>query len=523
MGKADTQTVIGAWTCAQTLHRSQGLKSALVSLERDVRQLVQSGNVGEALQLAKKTFGLCSTQALSLSPAEAVSVLRQAKALLDLVERNTQDSVFFSALFSLQLLAANSLANAFKSAHDLYQAYTTLVHAIELIHNYTNPPHRSTLQYMASTLVNCSTIQLDLKMFPEAIKSAEHCLHLLQSPLSRVKKSSKSVAVARSRGAALFNIAVAKEALGDKHDALNAYMTFVQFSHECKEFGETEAVSEAEAAIKELQNKSPAIASDIQPETPSLPRLSLIQHKAELPSGYTDIPKYYSEKRLAQLHAMIARGSKSTFVSSQEYFGLQVKKELRLDEDLKHLEKWQAREGSSTDRNDERKGIVKLRQRRYRRRIKGPAEPRGLDCFCKCISALQQEPPLPAPHSFSPRAALTTRTPSSPRKSDFFLTALRPSSNISTQRHAKEEIELIMSEIQTDIKSLKGSPTRKVQTPQPNTQSELAASTLKPKEVPQPPSLIWKGLFTSVLGAGESRAQKRRATVSFKLHKDIES
>lgn len=522
MGKADTQTVIGAWSCAQTLHRSQGLKSALVSLERDVRQLVQSGSVGEALQLAKKTLGLCSTQALDLSPAEAVSVLRQAKALLDLVERNTHDSAFSSALFSLQLLAANSLANAFKSAHDLYQAYTSLVHAVELIHNYTVPPHRSTLQYMASTLVNCSTIQLDLKMFPEAIKSAEHCVQLLQCPLSRVTKSSKSVAVARSRGAALFNIAVAQEALGDKQGALNAYIAFVQFSHECKEFRETETVSEAETAIKELQNKSPAIASDIQPETPSLPRLSLTPHKAQLPMGYTDIPKYYSDKRLAQLHAMIARGSKSTFVSPQEYFGLQVKKELLLDEDLKHFEKWQAREGSSTDRNIERKGIMKLRQRRYRRRIKGPTEPRGLDYFCKCISALQQEPPLPVPHSFSPRTALTSRTPSSPRKSDFFLTALRPSSNISAQRNAKEEIELMMSEIQTDIKSLKGSPTRQVQTPQLNKLSELAASVLRPKEVP-PPSLMWKGLFASALGAGESRAQKRRATVSFKLHKDIES
>lgn len=518
MGKSDSLAVAGAWSCAQTLHRSQGFKSALVSLDRDVRQLIQSGSTSEALQLIKKTLGLCSAPAVS--PADAIAALRQTKALLDLADRNTQETC--TALFPLHLLTANSLASAFKSAHDLHQAYVTLIRAIELIRDCAMPQPCSTLQYMASTLVNCSTVQLDLKLFPQAVKSAEHCLQLLHCRFSRVGRRKKDRAMIQSYGAALFNLAVAEEAMGNRQDALRAYVAFVQFADKCEEFAGAETVSEAETAIQELQCSLQSPALEGTPDIPALPRLSLTQRKATLPIGFSDRPKYYSAKRLAQLHAMIARGSKSTFMGPRDFFGLQVRKELNLGEESKPSELWGASntaKSAETDRG-ERKGIVKLRERKYRRRIHMPAESRGVDYVYKRISLLQKEV-RPAPHSPSPRTVLTTRTPS-PHKSGFFLTALQASSAVGYQTGAKEEIEHFMSAIQANMKSVDSSPSRKVQTPQPGKPSELAKSVLRPREEPTPPTHLWKGLVSGVLKTGEDNCRRRRATVSFRLHKETE-
>lgn len=517
MGKGDPLAIAGAWSCALALYRSQGLKSALVSVDRDVRQFIQSRNVCESLQLIKKTLGLCS--APSLSSTEVIAALRQMKALLDLVESNTQESS--SSLFPLQLLTANSLASAFKSAHDLHQAYVTLVHAIELIKNCALPQPCHTLKYMASTLVNCSTVQLDLKLFPQAIKSAKHCLQLLQSSFSHMERRKRDRVMLQSYGAALFNIAVAEEAAGSKPAALRSYEAFVQFAHKCEEFAGAETVSEAETAIQELQCSLQSPALDKTQETPPLPRLSLTQRNTALPTGLAELPKYYSAKRLAQLHAMIARGSKSTFVSPLDYFGLQVRKELNLREESPPSEQWGASStarSAETDRR-ERKGMMKLRERKYRRRTHTPAEPRGIDYIRKRISALQVEAQC-VPRSVSPHSVLTARAPS-PSKSGFFLTALQASSG--SQRGAKEQIEHFMSAIQADIKSLNSSPSRKVPTPLPSRLSELAQSVLRPKDEPPPPTQLWKGLVLGVFGAGEDRSRKRRATVSFKLHKETEA
>lgn len=498
MGKISS-TVTGVWSSALATLQSQGLKAALVSLEQDVSSLLRKDCLSDVLCLLEKTLELCLSQSES---QDHISSLRHTKTVLDTVQRCTSGNVH--RLFRLQLLTDNSLASAYKANNALQPAYLTLLHAVDLVHRWKSPLRGSTLQYIASTLVNLSTIQLDLRLFPASITAAKHCLDLLHARLSqgKVTKQDSKAALTQSYAAALFNTAVAQEALGHSQEALAAYHHFLHFCAARQHCVETQTVSEAETAVKELR-LSLLTPKHLVPNQISTPKLPKFLPKPEF-AGFCDYKKYYSEQRLAELHKMLSNGSKTTFVSSSEYFGLLVQKELQLDT-------LRTNKNADVEGSQEKKEILQLRNKRHFRRNKAKMGTRGGDYFQERLNNLRNS--LEISNKNSQQVAIRSQTPSSIPKPNFFLTALNYTGSVTDRARNKEEIEYFMSEIKADLKSLSVSPGRRATTPRFCRGSDLAKSMLQPREQP----FRLTGLVSSMLGSSEKpRVITRRATVSFR-------
>ena len=495
------QGVASLWDKAQRIKTQEGLRQCLVYTEGEIRHLVSRRALEEATALTRLYANFCNREATLQSLEDAVVTLRHAKGQLDYMDREYAESKHYpESLFRLMLLTCNNLANVLKSLGDTRRAYHFLSTAHLLAHSHP-PDSPSTLQYLASTHVNLSTLHLELHQPLQAITSAEHGLRLLQMRLARAGDSLSSLenrnkeqyeGLMQSYLSAMFNIAIAEERLGRKDEAVKSYMACLRFAKAYMPQA-VGTIQEAETAVSEILEGSTA------PPTSSRPQLTTRRpshdHPSEKPlseslrlNSARSVHKgdrYYSNDRLQQLRLLLKSQGKKPFLSSSQYFDIQIRKNLRLDSDLRHLTPMNTRELAKTlkDRSSvelqDKKSIASLRQRKYHRKSReGREEQRGEEHVKQRMWALRQE-------TCPPRLTKA----SSLRPSDYTDPHLFPPRHLRSTSFSRlqiqEEIERLMLTLQTDLQVPSTSPDRV----RNSATSSALAQSIRTSTVPVPPSV----------------------------------
>jgi len=499
--------VAAIWDKAQRIKIQEGLRSCLVYVEGEARHLVGQGELEEAAALTRLYATFCNREASAQKSEEAVVTLRHAKGLLDFVDRQFAESKQYpEALFRLMLLTCNNLANVLKSLGDLHRAYQYLSTAQLLSH--THPPDSpSSLQYLASTHVNLSTLQLDLQQPLQAISSAEQGLRLLQTRLSRASDSLAGLE-SRNKGqyeglmqsylCAMFNIAIAEERLGRREEAVRSYTACLKFAKAYVPHA-VGTIEEAETAVSEMLEGNTEREATTVPSASSRPQLTRrasgdnrsekrlcqsVRLSTVQDAGKGD--RYYSKERLEKVRVLLEKEGKMPFLSSSQYFDIQIHKNLGLDSDMRHLTPMTTRALAKTVRlrtaepNQERKSIASLRQRKYRKKSQGKEEERGAEYVRKKMWLLTQKP----------QALLSKAT--SMRHSDYSdAHPLRPCEALSTSMsrlQMKEEIEHLMGNLKKEMTSVSASPERKGRSSVPSALVSSLRATREHQVIPLPPS-----------------------------------
>lgn len=498
--------VAAIWDKAQRIKAQEGLRSCLVYVEGETKHLVGKGQLNEAAALTRCYAAFCNREASEQQCGEAVVTLRHAKGLLDYMDRQFAESKHYpESLFRLMLLTCNNLANVLKSLGDPHRAYQYLSTA-HLLSRSHPPDSPSSLQYLASTHVNLSTLHLDLQQPLQAISSAEQGLRLLQTRLSRASDSLSGLesrnkeqyeGLMQSYLCAMFNIAIGEERLGRKEEAVRSYTACLRFAKAYVPHA-VGTIQEAETAVSEI------VEGNTEREATTVPSASSRPQLTRRPSGDNRSEKrlsqsvrlstahdpgkgdrYYSKERLEKLRVLLEKEGKRPFLSSSQYFDIQIHKNLGLDSDMRHLTPMTSRVLAKTVRlrtaepNQERKSIASLRQRKYRKKSKGKEEERGAEYVRKKMLLLTQRP-----GNLLSKASSMRHTEYSDAR------PLRPREALSTSMsrlQMKEEIEELMVDLKKNMTSVSVSPERKTRSAVPSALVESLRSAREPQVAPIPP------------------------------------
>ena len=470
--------VTAIWDKAQRIKTQEGLRSCFVFTEGEIRNLTGKRLIEEAAALTRLYATFCNREASQQSNEEAVVTLRHAKGMLDYLDRQFAESKHYpKSLFRLILLTCNNLANVLKALGDPHRAYQYLSKA-QFISQAHPPDSPSSLQYLASTHVNLSTLHLDLHQPLQAITCAEQGLRLLQARLSRASDSLSGLesrnkeqyeGLMKSYLCAMFNIAIGEERLGRKEEAMRSYTACLKFAkaYVPQAFG---TIQEAETAVSEIMEATEREATTVPSASsrPQLTRRASGEYRSEkrlsqsvrlsTSQNTRDGDRYYSKERLEKLRMLLESEGKKPFMSSSQYFDIQIHKNLGLDSDMRHLTPVTSRALAKTLRHQtaepdkERKSIASLRQRKYQRKPKGKQEERGVDYIQKRMWLLTHEPrPLLSKAASMRHSEYSDSQPTRP--CDVLSSSM-------SRLQMKEEIEKLMGNLKEEMKSVSTSPER---------------------------------------------------------------